>query len=260
MLEQAINCHFATSTIPGEMSAVGLEGLQGFIARHPYPSLSMIRWTTTDREIAERSLKEVINQTRARGGGFEWILSPRCEAAGLLDLLEQHDSVMRCKIAVMSRPLGNLPTLSVRKVDTWEIEDPTDPVPAQIMSEGFDVPADVARIFHQMYCRPSPVQRTRVFVAGDKRLLVPESVGYLSYIDTEDSALLRVACTRAAARGRGYYKSLIMRRLLEATADGKTKILVHAYTQISQTCLSNLGFERLGDLRLYRWEHEPREK
>ncbi len=260
MIEQAIDCHFATSPIPGEIHPVDLEGLQGCLASHPHPSLSMIRWTTTDREIAKRSLKDVIDRIRVRGGGFEWILSPRCEASGLLNLLEQHQFVMRCKIAVMSRPLRNLPTLSVRDVDTWEIEEPLDPLPAQIIAEGFDVPAEVAMIFHQMYCRPSPVQRTRVFVAGEKGSLVSESVGYLSYIAPEDSALLRVSCTRPASRGRGLYKSLIMRRMLEATADGRKKLFVLGYTQISQTCLSNLGFERLGDLRLYRWENEPRTK
>lgn len=138
-------------------------------------------------------------------------------------------------------------------VHIWKVDDLTDGRIWGAMATGFDIPDDVAAIFHDAYATPSKLQRTDIYAAAVDGSDVPVGVGYLSYIGDGPSVLLRVSCTLEGNRGRGIYTSVVNRRLHDAARQGRTQAFVHAYSEESRRCLEHLGFHSAGTLQLHRW-------
>ncbi len=256
LVERAISYHFLTSPGSPNFQPLNLSGLQGWQAIHPYPSLSLVRWLTDDYNLAEDALSKVVEQFRRRGGGFEWITGPQCEAAGLTNLLKQYDFKYQQKIVVMALTLCNfkVTTEQDKQFHIWEVHNHVDPVPAQLLARGFSVQDDVAEAFHQLYTRPAQTHHTRVFLAAQTTSSEPVAVGYLSLFEQENTALLRVSCSLPEFRRTGLYRALVLRRIHEAMDDGRETLFVHAYSKASETCLLDLGFKQVAPLSLHRWE------
>ena len=251
--EQILASHFTLSDVPNEIEVFEIEGVEGWKSLNPHPVLSIGKWKTCDPEIAKAGIDRILENFKAEGRGFDWMTGP--DDAALVPLLAERGflapalsvAAMVKKISLNERPEDS-DGISTQIIKAQR----NDPV-SDIMAKGFDIPLDVARIYHNAYVQPSERQRTDVYVAtktGDEQ---PSGIGYLSYIGDGPMVLLRVAATLSESRGCGMYRSLIKRRLADAAEAGRQIAVVHAYSEASQSALTNLGFAKAGELQLHRW-------
>ncbi|RLJ36197.1 hypothetical protein BCF46_3887 [Litoreibacter meonggei] len=253
--EEILASHFSLISQPGTIDCVNIAGADGWTSPHPHPVLSLMRWTTDDEAIATAALDEVLERCGEMGHGFDWMTGPSCAKSGLLSLLESRGFVgPPLEVTAMVRaiapgePLDQEAGIRIRKVS-----DHTDDRVWRLMAKGFDVPDEVGTIFHNAYMTSSPLQNSDVYVAMVDDDDTPVGVGYLSYIGTGPTVLLRVSCTEEGHRGRGIYRALVKRRLHDAAQQGRTHAFVHAYSEASMRGLSGLGFTDVGTLLLHRW-------
>lgn len=245
--------HFTLTRVPGEIEPFSIAGVQGWHSPNPHPVLSVAKWNTTDPDIAAAGLDQVLAMFRNAGRGFDWMTGPQDEA--LLPLLAAQGFVAPAlSIAAMVRPIN----LDDRPGDdagivTRMMKGTRNDALSTIMAQGFDIPQDVARIYHNAYVAPSDLQHTDVYVAARTGEDHASGVAYLSYIGDGPMVLLRVAATLPAARGSGMYRSLIRHRLADAAEAGRQVAVVHAYSLASQNILADMGFVRQCDLCLHRW-------
>ena len=253
--EEVLASHFSLVAQPGSVDPVGVEGADGWTSENPHPVLSLMRWTTRDPETAAAALDQIIGRFREMGRGFDWMTGPGCASAGLVDLLQDRGFISPpLQIAAMARKIEphELPA-EPEGVRIWKVDDPSDSRIWGVMAKGFDLPDDVAAIFHHAYMSPSHLQRTDVYAAATGGSDTPVGVGYLSYIGDGPSVLLRVSCTLEGNRGHGIYSAVVNRRLHDAARQGRTQAFVHAYSEESRRCLEHLGFSSTGALQLHRW-------
>ena len=253
--EEVLASHFMLVAKPGAIEPILLDGADGWTSPNPHPALSLMRWTTTDRDVAAAALDEVVERFRSEGRGFDWMTGPRCAEAGLVSLLEERGFIPPpLQVAAMVKRIepGQSPQ-DPESVDIRKVEDLTDARIWGVMATGFDIPADVAGIFHDAYAMPSDLQRTDIYAATVDGGDAPVAVGYLSYIGDGPAVLLRVSCTLEGNRGRGIYTGVVNRRLHDAARQGRTQCFVHAYSEESRRCLEHLGFHSAGTLQLHRW-------
>jgi len=245
--------HFSLSEIPREITPFDQPGVEGWTSANPHPVLSIGKWTTTDPQHAAEALDAVMQPLRAAGRGFDWMTGPQDH--GLLPLLEERGFLQPAlSISAMVKQIAADETPDdPAGLTTQMIAGRRDDDVAQIMSEGFDIPEDVGRMYHNAYVTPSALQRTDVYTATVTGSDHPMAIAYQSYIGDGPLVLLRVAATLPEARGRGAYRALIRRRLADAALQGRTYAVVHAYSQGSQTALSDMGFATAGTLELHRW-------
>lgn len=251
--DEVLESHFTLVSLPGLIEAVTVEGAEGWTSPNTHPALSLMRWNTTDADIAATALDTVLTRFREKGHGFDWMTGPRCNH--LVPLLEQAGFIqpsldvaaMACNISTaIDAPMPD--DIQISRVD-----DPEDLRVAQIMARGFDVSDAVGAIFHKAYLTPSDLQTSQVFAAYATGESDPVGVGYLSYMADGQSVLLRVSSVLESHRERGIYRALVLHRLIEAARQGRTQAFVHAYSQGSRHALQNLGFESTGTLQLHRW-------
>lgn len=245
--------HFTLTHVPDEIEPFAIPGVEGWRSPNPHPLLSIGRWTTADLDAAEVAMDTVLASFRDAGRGFDWMTGPQDTA--LLPLLEQRGFLTPAlSIAAMVRDVS----LEDHEDDpagisTQMVESQIDDDVSEIMAKGFDVPSDVARIYHNAYATSSKLQRTEVYTATLQGQNDPIGVGYQSYIGDGELVLLRVAATLPEHRGRGIYRALIKRRLADAARAGRKAAVVHAYSPTSQSALADLGFVTAGELMLHRW-------
>ncbi len=255
MAEAVLASHFTLVAQPDRLEIIEIDGAEGWTSPHPHPVLSLLRWTTPDRDTAAAALDAVQHSFREHGRGFDWMTGPRCARHGLVPLLGEHGFLdTPLDVAGMAMSIGA--QTSPPPDDTLRIEkvaNPSDPRLWRLMAQCFDVPDEVAAIYHHAYIATSPLQRTDLFAAYAPDDDTPLGIGYLSYIGDGPAVLLRVSCTRDDCRGRGIYRALVQQRLHEAARQGRSQAFVHAYSPASQRCLDHLGFRIAGMLQLHRW-------
>lgn len=253
--EEVLASHFTLVAEPDAIEPITLNGAEGWTSPNPHPALSLMRWTTTDAEVAAEALDQVVDRFRAEGRGFDWMTGPSCAEAGLISLLEERGFIPPpLQVAAMVKHIE--PHQAPQDPDGVEIrmvDDLTDARIWGVMAKGFDIPDDVAGIFHNAYAIASDRQRTDIYAATVDGGDAPVAVGYLSYIGAGPSVLLRVSCTLEGNRGRGIYTGVVNRRLHDAAQQGRTQAFVHAYSDESRRCLEHLGFHSAGTLQLHRW-------
>ncbi|MEO3416384.1 hypothetical protein AAFO92_17165 [Roseovarius sp. CAU 1744] len=253
--EEVMASHFTLVSQPGAIEAIAVDGVEGWTSPNPHPALSLICWTTDDPGEAAAALERVTERFRTEGRGFDWMTCPRCDHSGLVSLLEDQGFINPpLQIAAMVKriePHGK--PQPPDGVHIWKVDEIADKRIWCVMAQGFDVPDDVAEIFHNAYANPSKLQRTEIYAAAVDGSDTPVGVGYLSYIGDGPSVLLRVSCTLEGNRGRGIYSAVVKRRLHDAARAGRTQAFVHAYSEESRRCLEHLGFSCVGTLQLHRW-------
>ena len=253
--QAVLESHFSLVSQPGAIDAFDVEGVDGWTSPNPHPALSIGRWTTDDPDTAAASLEEIVTRFREEGRGFDWMTGPRCAEHGLLPLLQSQGFINPpLMIAAMARSVASENDHAMPDgLNIWKVTDPSDSRIWDIMARGFDVPDDVAQVFHDAYLTQHEKQTSEVYAVSLDDDDTPVGVGYLSYIGDGPAVLMRVSSTLEEARGRGIYKALVLRRLQEAAKHGRTQAFVHAYSIGSQRCLEQLGFQNTGTLQLHRW-------
>ena len=254
--DEILVSHFTLVAQPGAIEPIVIEGAEGWTSPNVHPVLSLMRWTTEDEATAATALDNVLDRFRIEGRGFDWMTGPRCAQAGLLPLLESRGFIRPpLQVAAMVRHLepSETPPVPPDGIHIWKVDDPADGRIWSVMAKGFDIPEDVAAIFHNAYANPSKLQRTDIYAAAVDGSDTLVGVGYLSYIGKGPSVLLRVSCTLEGSRGRGIYSAVVKQRLHDAARQGRTQAFVHAYSEDSRRCLEHLGFSCAGLLQLHRW-------
>jgi hypothetical protein len=173
----------------------------------------------------------------------------------LLPLLKNNGFVAKpSKIIAMAKtlPLEQICN-EADKVRTWCVDPKETKLAWRLLAEGFDVPNDVARIFHLAYMNKSNRQTSKLYAAGMPESNIMHGVAYLTFLEQGKSALMRVACIKKSSRNRGLYRALVKRRLIDAASSGASVVYAHAYSQGSYECLKSLGFIGVGELQLHQW-------
>ena len=250
---EAIRSHFRISFTPGMFEPVHIEGVEGWRCSHPHPTLSLVRWTTNVKTVVENSVDQVIQLMRQNHNGFHWLTDPLSAEHGLDELLDERGFEESQKVTAMALSNPSLRSAASQTIRTWELSASEEQVCASVMASGFDVPFEVAVLFHRSYTGNSTVQKSRIFAAAPVGLGVPAAIGYFSYLGSSNSVLLRVACTLKEYRRQGLYKELVLRRIKEAVADGVGSLFVHSYSSESAECLKSFGFSEVALLGLRRW-------
>ena len=253
--DDVLRAHFTLSSLKGAIECIDLDGASGWTSPNPHPALSLMHWTTDDRETAATSLDTVLDRFRKEGRSLEWMTGPECDAAGLVSLLgERGFNSEPMHIAAMSKTLGPMDIDNgVEGVRTFKVEEKNCEDMGRVMARGFSVPDDVGVAFHRAYVTDTDSQSSDVYAAFLDGKVDAAGVGYLTYLGESNNALLRASSVLEPARGRGAYKALVQHRLQDAATQGCDEIFVHAYSKGSRECLTNLGFRTLGGLSLYVW-------
>ena len=253
--QEILESHFTLVSQPGAIEVFDIDGADGWTSPNPHPALSLARWTTVDKDKAELALDQIVERFQEAGRGFDWMTGPRCVEHELVPLLKERGFIgAPLDVAAMARPIPSEIVASPPDgVRVWKVEDPKDQRIWSIMAKGFDVSDDVGEVFHNAYLNRSSRQYSEVYAAALDDNNEPIAVGYLSYIGDGPSILLRVSTTHEGSRGRGAYRALVTRRLLDAAKAGRTQAFVHAYSAGSRRGLGDLGFETVGNLQLHRW-------
>lgn len=250
---QAIRSHFKISFTPGLFEPIHIAGIEGWRCSHPHSTLSLVRWTTNIHSVAEKSVDQVIQLMRQNHNGFHWLTDPMSAEHGLDELLDVRGFGESQKVTAMTLSNPPLITEARQPIRTWELPASEEHTCASVMSNGFDVPFEVAVLFHRAYTGNSNIQKSRIFAAAPVGLDQPVSIGYISYLGSSNSVLLRVACTLKEYRRQGLYKELVLRRIKEAVADGAGSLFVHSYSSESAECLKSFGFSEVALLGLRCW-------
>lgn len=253
--QEILESHFTLVSQPGAIEVFDIDGADGWTSPNAHPALSLARWATTDKEKAADALDQLVERFKKDGRGFDWMTGPRCAENDLVPLLKERGFIgPPLDIAAMAREISTeIEATPPDGVKVWKVEDPKDHRIWGIMANGFDVSDDVGEVFHNAYLNRTARQHSQVYAASLADNEEPVAVGYLSYIGDGPSVLLRVSTTHESSRGRGAYRALVTRRLLDAAKAGRTKAFVHAYSEGSRRGLGGLGFETVGILQLHRW-------
>ena len=251
--DEVLASHFTLVSQPGAIETLEVEGAAGWTSSNPHPVLSLMRWTTSDKEVAAAALEEIIKRFRADQRGFDWMTGPREENLTPL-LYERGFLPPPLDVAAMAMEIpSDYHAPDPDGIRIAMVDDATDMRFSDIMSAGFDVTNEVGAIYHRAYMTPSPLQQSVLYGAWLDDTETPVGVGYLSYIGDGPAVLMRVSSTLTAFRGRGVYRALVQRRLAEAARQGRKLAFVHAYSETSQNALAEMGFKIVGELQLHRW-------
>lgn len=248
--------HFTLVNVPGTIETIVLDGASGWTSPDPHPVLSLMRWTTTDPAQAAADLDTVLERFRPERRGFDWMTGPRCADAGLTALMTERGFVPPAlQVAAMVKQLTPECPVVEEAVAGYRIcsAQNDDRRVWQLMASGFDVPEEVGEAYHRAYLTASQQQRTEVYTAESTSDNGIAAVGYLSWIGDGATVLLRVSATAQQDCGKGLYRALVLARLAEAARQGARYAFVHAYSELSQRALSQLGFSDIGRIQLHRW-------
>jgi len=200
----------------------------------------------------EQAVREVRALLGARGlDSASWWVGERSTPGDLADRLEtlglaSDEPGRLTTLAIASEPAGK-PTVDVRKVESLG-----DYLTAlEIDWAAFDVPAEERRE------RRAAARTAWPLIAADGRSAVflasidGEPVGFGRAVFAPWAAILLGGATVPEARGRGVYTSVVHARWRETVERGVPRIVVSAGS-MSAPILENLGFRRLGGVRLLR--------
>lgn len=250
-VEALISSHFTVPAIPGRLELLSIPGIQGWQSSIKYPVTSLVRWVGSDPGTLPSQLKKTCEHFDGSRTPFTWLSGPRCRAAGI------HPVLLQAGFKKLEEIAGMLLSLSVDiswhddSVHTWEITDRMDQRVPRIMAESFRTSDEVAHFYHEAYTEGQGHQRSQMFAAAPRDEKEPLAVAYLSHIPESKAVLMRAGGTLEAHRGKGLYKSLVMRRLKEAKKAGYDYAFVHAYRRTSAPVFARLGFREICALDLY---------
>jgi GNAT superfamily N-acetyltransferase len=203
-------------------------------------------------EAVAKAVEEVRSLLRLRGlDEVTWWVGERSTPAGLGRMLEElgleADDPDEMTTLAIEREPGGTPDVLVRRVES--LADYL--IALEIDWTAFDLPPE------QRQERRAAARAAWPLIAVDGRSSV-----YLAYLDGEPvgfgravfapwAALLLGGATLPDARGRGVYTALVHARWRETVARGVPRMVVSA-GPMSAPILQNLGFVRLGRVRLLR--------
>ena len=151
----------------------------------------------------------------------------------------------------IAEPPGGNPEVEVRRVET--VEDQLQAL--EIDWEAFEIAPEERALRRGEAQRSWPVLqvdgRQRTYLA----YLDGRPVGFGRAVFTPHGGLMLGGATLPEARGKGVYTSIVHARWAEAVERGVPRLVVSAGPQ-SAPILEELGFERIGTVRLYEQRAE----
>jgi hypothetical protein len=197
----------------------------------------------------EGALAEVRSLARDRGFDYvTWWVGALATPADAYDRLRQlglepdPDMPVSTTLTIAELPAGEL------CVEVRPVESPDDYLRAREI--GWTVwpePRDEQDDWRAAWTAEAASGRSRHFLA----FLDGEAVGFGRSVYTARAVMLMGGAVLPHARGRGAYVSLVHARWNDAVARGVPRLLVGAGA-MSAPILMNLGFERIGEVRLLR--------
>jgi hypothetical protein len=202
----------------------------------------------------EDTVGEIRAAVRAHGGtSLIWEVSDLATPADLADRLRAFGAV--------PAPPPSEPTATV-----MALSEPPAPAPAEVTVsrvESTDAFKTYVTVTHEVFGMQErlPAELERIDREGAEDVADARFVRYVAWLDSEPvgaasatfgdtGVILNAGCTRERARGRGAYRALVRARWDDAVARG-TPALVTKAGAMSAPILARLGFEKVGELRLF---------
>lgn len=201
----------------------------------------------------ERTIREVISWFSRRRREFTWMVIPRrtpelgarLEAAGC----GPGEDLIGMVTTDFGLPIPVNPEIAIREAHRDEL-----PRLSRWVARELGWSDSVAGLLLEILTAIAPGFDRRVYLAslGGE----PVGFGHLFRLAGDPVAWLRFTATRAEARRRGVYRSLVAQRLADARADGAAAVAVHATPGTSAPICARLGFRELCRLSFYEWRLE----
>ena len=200
---------------------------------------------------ADETIATEIAHHRALGKSFEWKVYAHDPLPDLRDRLARRGFTVGPLEAVLVYDLARPPfgendpaTCAVQRVATLADVQVYSRVSAEIFGHAFTFEGELGEAVR------AGSQETRGYIAwhGDE----PVSIGRLYTHPQSWFGGMYGGGTRAAFRGRGFYRALVAARARDARADGTKHLLVDALPT-SRPILERLGFQHLTDTWACEW-------
>ena len=215
-----------------------------------YTDYSSVQWSRTSRPVAD-VLAEVVDHARAAGRPtLRWWVDERTAPADTAEQLVRLGLRPGERLVVLALPL----TAELDVPDGVEVEQVTDrsglELAGRIQAEVFDMSPPTEAQLEDLLAAvsvPEPDRLIRCYVAR------VDGVPVASAGSTVDGDALRFwdgSCL-PAHRGRGAYRALVARRLVDARPTSADFALVKAVDDTSAPILTRLGFRPYGEQRCF---------
>ena len=251
--------YFFVPDLPGRLERLEISDMRGWRTTLSHRTSNVVGWTDGARSDPRESVRRVRDMFDRRCASFTWLVGPAGRRAGVVDCLRADGLTKTDEFAAMAIHGLEIGGSDPSDVVVREVEDASDPSPADALARAFEVPLEVGQLYHDAYTLVPAHHRTRVFLAALRGQPGPAAIGYLSYLPQYGAVLLRAAGTLQTYRRHGLYCSLVRRRLQAAREDGFEVAFVHAGRASARVCAA-LGFEARFGVDVYSWQPEGRHR
>ena len=218
--------------------------VQPHLTRVSNGPLRMVAWSSLDEATADQEIAEEVARHAAEGNSFEWKFYSHDKPINLLARLQRQGLVAGAPEAVMAYDLSAGPPCTVDLCNVVRITRPEQIEHYRRVAEealGKDYSLTCGQLADALAQRSTQHLGYIAYLGAE-----PVSVGRLYTHPLSAFGGLYGGTTRAAYRGRGFYRALVAARTADAIKLGARYLLVDALPT-SRPILERLGFERLTD-------------
>jgi len=253
-LENALElAPFVYTDVPGLISELRIEGVRGYETSISHPNANLVGCARLEDASARLTVAAIRDRFAHANKAFGWLTSPLSRPPALAPILAEEGLV---KVEVLSgMALTDLnPQVAVTRGVTVRPASPAEIRGASHMiAIGNGFPADIAAWFGELWISAPERVRCTIYLAYTSDHDGPVAYGGLLFIPDTSIVLLGGAATIPEARGRGVYRSLVARRLLDARNAGAQAAVILAVRGTSAPSCARLGFTEILPLEYFVW-------
>ncbi len=243
--------------IPGFLEYLSIAGLKACVTAISDPAANRVSNARLTEDNVADVVAHIYQYYSSRNLAFSWVVGPNTTPRDI----ESHlvNVGMKRTIGIEGMYLEAMNLEVPDNADVRIVERPlSDPgASVETMAEAFPMSLESSRHFHELLSRSEPQLRSRIYLACAENSEQPVACSYMTYLPRYPIALLCGAATLPIFRGRGFYTSMLARRLNDAHADGIEKLIVLADRISSAPICKKTGFVKACSMDIYTWMPKP---
>ncbi len=243
--------------MPGFLEYLSIAGLKACVTAISDPAANRVSNAHLTEDNVADVVAHIYEYYRSRNLAFSWVVGPNTTPRGIESHLVKVG--MKRTIGIEGLYLEAMNMQFLDNADVRIVERPLrDPGPSvETMAEAFPMSLESSRHFHELLSRSEPQLRSRIYLAYVENSEQPVACSYMTYLPRYPLALLCGAATMPTFRGRGFYTSMLAKRLNDARAEGIEKLIVLADRTSSAPICKKTGFVKACSMEIYTCMPEP---
>lgn len=224
-------------------------------------ALNCVGHSALTEEVAEETIKKVINRYLEKSKNFTWLVGPSSSPLNLGNMLEKFGLIKvdpNCMAGMympVNKPLPNAnEEVIIEKKDISKL-----PEYAVLMASayGFGESPDAHSIRSKLITNSGDHGDLYLAFYGGRDQ--PVAYGVSVYYEKESIVILQGSATIGKFRGKGIYTSLVSARLRDAKLMGIETAVIQAIKSTSMPISQKIGFQKISDIDLYAYGYANEE-